>query len=546
MIATLYFLIFFSLIYFHGRGIYYIFYNNEKKVFLIPINLFYPLISLFFVGNLTVIFNFFLPSINIFFQFILLIPFIFNLKSFIKLKVSLYKFIQFVLLPSILGLSSLTVGLSYDAGSYQLSNQLWIREENIPIGLFNLNFRYGYSSIIEYISANFWLENNFILLHFVNIIFITVFIILLFHFLIETRNHLYKRIAIFILIFGFLDNFGLDGGRNGFLDIEAVTKQDTPFAILFLLAHVFLIELIKKNKASSFELTFISLLILFTIQMRVFGLLILFLLFYVILKLNIFSIKTFVLFIPSLLLGIVFSFKNILISGCMFFPIELLCFDALPWYAKGEASLETISLNNFHIGYDMESNIYLWFQEWLTKPINKTVFYNFCLSLIVVLIFRKLVYKKWPTIKGKNLLFLYFYLFVLFTSWIISAPGIRFGLGLFLLFIVYQAINISESTIRFKILENKMILIIGLLLTTALMPRLDNYRNFINDPFREVVLEPVYPEYTINENYGVSPLNGDLCWVNRKCIRYGDEVKNQKIYETNFRFWTLFLTYEYK
>ena len=167
------------------------------------------------------------------------------------------------------------------------------------------------------------------------------------------------------------------------------------------------------------------------------------------------EIKTFVLFIPSLLLGIVFSFKNILISGCMFFPIELLCFDALPWYAKGEASLETISLNNFHIGYDMESNIYLWFQEWLTKPINKTVFYNFCLSLIVVLIFRKLVYKKWPTIKGKNLLFLYFYLFVLFTSWIISAPGIRFGLGLFLLFIVYQAINISESTIRFKILENK-------------------------------------------------------------------------------------------
>ena len=546
MIATLYFLIFFSLIYFHGRGIYYIFYNNEKKVFLIPINLFYPLISLFFVGNLTVIFNFFLPSINIFFQFILLIPFIFNLKSFIKLKVSLYKFIQFVLLPSILGLSSLTVGLSYDAGSYQLSNQLWIREENIPIGLFNLNFRYGYSSIIEYISANFWLENNFILLHFVNIIFITVFIILLFHFLIETRNHLYKRIAIFILIFGFLDNFGLDGGRNGFLDIEAVTKQDTPFAILFLLAHVFLIELIKKNKASSFELTFISLLILFTIQMRVFGVLILILLFYVVLKLNIFSIKTFTFFIPSIFLGTVFSVKNIFISGCIFFPIEFLCFETLPWYTKGEAALETKSLNNFHIGYNFESNIYLWFQEWLTKPINKTVFYNFCLSLIVVVVFKKLVYKKKATVKDKNIIFLYFYLFVLFISWVLSAPGIRFGLGIFLLIIFYQAINPSKSLIRLKILENRTVLILGLLLTTAFIPRLDNYKYLINDPFNEVVLEPAYPEYTVNNNYGVSPLNGELCWLNRNCIRYGDEVKDQKIYETNFRFFTLFTTSEYK
>ncbi len=546
MITSLYFLIFFSLVYLHGRGIYYIFYDVQKKVFSIPVNLFYPLISLFFIGNLSVIFNFFLPLKNIFFQFLLLIPFIFNLKSSKKLKFSLYKIIQFAILPSILGLSSLTVGLSYDAGSYQLSNQLWIRDTNIPIGLFNLNFRYGYSSIIEYISANFWLDNNFILLHFVNITFITTFFILLFYFLFENQNYLYKRTALFILIFGFLDNFGLDGGRNGFLEIEAVSKQDTPFAILFLLSNLFLIKLIKKNKASSFELTFISLLILFTIQMRVFGVLILILLFYVVLKLNIFSIKTFTFFIPSIFLGTVFSVKNIFISGCIFFPIEFLCFETLPWYTKGEAALETKSLNNFHIGYNFESNIYLWFQEWLTKPINKTVFYNFCLSLIVVVVFKKLVYKKKATVKDKNIIFLYFYLFVLFISWVLSAPGIRFGLGIFLLIIFYQAINPSKSLIRLKILENRTVLILGLLLTTAFIPRLDNYKYLINDPFNEVVLEPAYPEYTVNNNYGVSPLNGELCWLNRNCIRYGDEVKDQKIYETNFRFFTLFTTSEYK
>ena len=74
-----------------------------------------------------------------------------------------------------------------------------------------------------------------------------------------------------MILFGILDNFGFSGGRNGFFDIEAVTKQDTPFAILFYLSNIFLIyRLINKNLSKS-ELFYFSLIILFSIEMRIFG-----------------------------------------------------------------------------------------------------------------------------------------------------------------------------------------------------------------------------------------------------------------------------------
>jgi len=44
---------------------------------------------------------------------------------------------------------------------------------------------------------------------------------------------------VLIVLFGILDNFGMAGGRNGFIDIEAVTKYDTPFAIIYFLTGLF-------------------------------------------------------------------------------------------------------------------------------------------------------------------------------------------------------------------------------------------------------------------------------------------------------------------
>lgn len=424
MINSVLFVIFFNLMYFHGRGIVLIFDNLKQKnlnLFKLPLNLFYPLISLFFIGNLTLILNFFLPVKSFFFQILLFFPILFNFKKLETPSYSVNNLIKYLFLPGILGLSTLSIGLAYDAGLYHLNSQLWIRESNVPIGLYNIHFRYGYSSLIEYISANFWLNNNFILLHFINLSFLSSFLNFIFYFITENPNKSFKQFGYFIIIFGFFDNFGYSGGRNGFLDIEAVSKHDTPFAILFVLSNLFLFHIYKNKCATKIELFTISLLILFSIQMRVFGIITLIFLIFTILKINWTLVKTTKTLLTSVILGFIFTLKNILISGCMFFPVEISCFESLDWYVKKSASIEAQSLSSFHKSYQVGTNLIFWFEDWLSKPINKTTIINFLISFILILIFKRLYYIKVE--KYQNYFFIYIYYLILVFFWFMTAPG---------------------------------------------------------------------------------------------------------------------------
>ena len=40
------------------------------------------------------------------------------------------------------------------------------------------------------------------------------------------RNLYFFNLSLFVLIFGILDNFGIGGGSNGFLEIQMVGKPD--------------------------------------------------------------------------------------------------------------------------------------------------------------------------------------------------------------------------------------------------------------------------------------------------------------------------------
>ena len=76
--------------------------------------------------------------------------------------------------------------------------------------------------------------------------------------------------SLAIVLFGILDNFGSGGGRNGFIDIESVTKQDTPFAIVFYITNILFLSL-KNKEMSKLEILLLSFLILFGIQLRILG-----------------------------------------------------------------------------------------------------------------------------------------------------------------------------------------------------------------------------------------------------------------------------------
>lgn len=531
------FIIFYGLILLFGRGTV-LFFNkslnknnsNEKTLFNIPIHYFYVIIGLFYVGNLTFILNFFINTNSLIYQVLLLSIILFNFLQRIKVRFNFLSLFNFILLPSILAISTFEMGLAYDAGLYHLNNQLWIRESNLPIGFYNLHYRYGFSSIIEYISANFWLDDKYYLLHYVNLSFIASFLGIISYNIFKNKSGFLKSSSYFLILFGILDNFGFSGGRNGFFDIEAVTKQDTPFAILFYLSNIFLIyRLINKNLSKS-ELFYLSIIILFSIEMRIFGTGTLFLYFIVLLVNKPLSINKIYPILPTVLIGSLWLLKNVLISGCLFFPVNLTCLNNLSWYSKNSALNEMDVIKDFHLGYYFGTPILSWFSDWYSKEINSVVLRNFLLSFLLIVITSMIINKRGNrNISKKDLLVICLYLIFMIIAWIISSPGIRLGLGIFTLIIGCIGLFFQNLEFKIKFLNNKALLYLLIIVSTLLMPRISNYISFIDNPFYINELKAQSINYVDKDGYGVYPEEGSQCWVKLDCVQNKKYIEKSNI-----------------
>ena len=97
MLNSILYILFFLFCYFSGRGLLIFFELVSKKILLnrlifkIPIWIFYPIIFLFFIGNIINIVNFFQKGINLFTISLILLPIIFNFfrKDHLKINVLL-------------------------------------------------------------------------------------------------------------------------------------------------------------------------------------------------------------------------------------------------------------------------------------------------------------------------------------------------------------------------------------------------------------------------------------------------------------------------
>ena len=146
-----------------------------------------------------------------------------------------YRLFYYLIIPAILIISSYDTSWHYDAGYYHLNHQNWLRESNMILGTVNIFWAFGMSSVYEYISAILWIDKSFILIHFLTLIFIqTIYIFLIDNFRSSTYKDL-KYVSFFLLIYSLIDNFGVNGGRNGFIYIQGVTKQDMPVGILIFI-----------------------------------------------------------------------------------------------------------------------------------------------------------------------------------------------------------------------------------------------------------------------------------------------------------------------
>ena len=259
-------------------------------------------------------------------------------RNKVDLTIGLDSIFSYFITPCFLGVSSYGVWLGWDTGLYHIPHQLIIRENSIIFGLTNLNIWFGWSSIIEYISSILWLENNFIMLRILEIVFFCFLFNLLFYFFYQKENLFYRNIALAIVTFAFLDNFGYLGGGNGFVPILSVGKYDAALGILFFVISIMLINALLKGEYENHTLVFFMLFSLFAVQIKQTGAYLIFLLIpYIyrfitnkkksildVMKLSFFPIFIFIMWI----------IKNLITTSCLFFPARITCISFLPWYEK--------------------------------------------------------------------------------------------------------------------------------------------------------------------------------------------------------------------
>ena len=528
MLTSLAFIAFYYFSYFCGRGILIIIESKSKvnlkdsSLFNIPIKIFSPIVYIFYIGNLVLIFNFF-SGFNFLTYLLGIFPIFFNFKAHRKLEINKYLFFYKNITLLILGLSSNTIYFHQDSASYHLSNQLFIRSEKIVLGLANLHVRYGFSSISEYINSFFWFNDNFLLLHFVNLIFVATFFIFLLNITVEFEKNKLRVFFILVTLFAIFDNFGIEGGKNGYFDIDSIGKQDTAFAIIFFFANFFIIQgFINTKTFNPKEFLFIQFFVLFSLQLKIFGFTALIGLFIFIIKNKKFvKLKHFTI---SSILGLIWIMKNYLVSSCLVFPVSISCLPS-KWFHEGFAKSQNAELREFHKAYDfINQNIFQWYENWSSRYLNYYISINLFVSFSLLLIVGVILYKKRNNfVKVNQLSFLYITL--LFFTWLISSPTIRFGYGIFLvlILIISNLFEIERSQIIKNIINKKITFLSLYLFAVVSTPLFNNYDlTFFISPLREI--RPEIIKYTKNlDNWGYSVSNNEnqdieFCWINKNCI----------------------------
>lgn len=537
-----YFFGFYFFLFFIGRSIVIIldsrkgFPRVDEKIFGVNIYIFYPVFSLFALGNLAVLTNFFMPVNSIYPYFWILSSFllILNFKKKLKIKRLDFLITNFVV-PSILSISSYKVWLHYDAGLYHLNNQLWISSHKIIFGLGNVNMWFSWSSIYEYISSLFWFNDNFIFLHFLNIIFFTLFFNFVYFQVTQNKNKFLKYSSLNLILFSILDNFGINGGGNGFLFFQTIGKPDLAFAVIFYISFILLIDSVAKNNFSFRELILLFYSSLFAIQLKAFGLYLIPLLIFYVYKLGTFKN---ILKKTKLLTFLSLSWvtKNIIISGCIQFPFDLTCFDSLSWYSRGRANIASAGIAAEHVALTFDQQINDWFTQWIEHSKNFQIYTNFAISFLFLFLFNLLFFKKKKseTINSQN--FIYIYGFLLFFSWLTTAPNARFGMIVCLVAISLLRFTFDEKSF-FKTLINKKIIIYSLFsISILLTPRFYAYQEFFNNPLDLSDVKAPIPTYQpASGGWGVYPKDDNRCWVRIDCMD-----QNKKIYPENISNYILF------
>jgi len=469
-------------------------FTSESNFFQIGIN------GIIFLSFLGLLINFFTELNKTVNTIIILIFFLYIL---VNNKLIIKKFFIYSIFSAVICTLIITLDNTYrpDAGLYHLPYTKILNEEKIIFGLSNIHFRFGHTSIMQYLAAinNNWIFYDKGILVPLSVIY-SYFILYYFQ---EIKYEKNKLILLFnFIIFSFLclkinrySDFGNDAPANIFyfylvsLTLKNYKKFSKENLGEILVISVFIIF----NKITLFLSTLIPLSILFCkekiiyINSRIFIFLIMF----------------------------VFSFflKNFIISGCLAFPIEKTCIKDVFWYdfnSKRGSNAKVTMLENeawTKSWSDQKTelkpfNEYLsnlgWIKVWLENH-GKRSFIKiipFLFFLIIILIFLIILSrnKKIPHTQiqymayNKLLITLLIINLIGICIWFLKFPLFRYGysylisfVGILILIILYKKI-LAINLIKLKKIINYFAIGLFIILISKNLIRITkNYDNVYND-----------------------------------------------------------------
>ena len=484
------------------------------------------------VGFISLYLNFFFP-IN---KIIRTVFFIFSLIFFIFYFIKLEKKNEFILLVFFVSITSfLLITLSNinrpDAGLYHLPYISILQENKVILGLTNLHYRFGHTSIFQYISAiynNYFLKNEFI--NFPLASLISFYILYLFK---NFNESLRKKIeietvSIFLIIIFSLYSFNRYSNYG----------NDAPASIYFfiLILITLKIENIKKMDIENFFNILIISIFLFTIKpsMVIVFALPLFLFLLNNNKIRILKHKNSLI---CVLLIISWVVKNFLISGCAIFPIKETCINKINYYdaattniASTEAeawskaypnSINKLSFNEYISNYNWVNT---WFKSHFKKIMEKlTPFLLFLILFFLIKITRKPYFDNFNYkffFKNKNILLIIFFTLYCCFFWFLKFPVYRFGMAFISSFIIFLFINLFVTENFFYNKKTYYSIIgIGLILF---------YGKNLNRIFNN--LDLTYNNYPWPKIYSMSNEDEN---IKKKFIRVTDDKNNLIYYYSN-------------
>ena len=351
-----------------------------------------------------------------------------------------------------------------DGGLYHLPYISYLNEHKLIFGLSNIHFRFGMTSILQYLSAanfNLIFKEIGIVIPLASVV--TFFIIYFFNKVLKilknTKNISYSNIfSLFIIIF-----IAYKINRYSSFGNDAVAH----LSLFYLLSKI-----LSKEKPN---LVFISLIAVFGFLNKTTLIIILLIPLYFFLKnLNIKNFKIF-LSLPSFFL-ILWVLKNIFISGCLIYPIKETCFKNLSWTDFEEIENESISgeawskdwpnridKNISMIEYNKKLN---WLKSWSMKHgklMFKIIFPYFLVCFIIYFLIRK---KKnsdeYILLKNNNfLIFLILFTFIGTILFFIKFPLYRYGYSYLLSFLLLIMTLFLSKLDKLKLIQiSKVVMVL--------------------------------------------------------------------------------------